>query len=142
MNFVSLQKKQNDKKLSVIIPTYNEEERIVKTLKEVEKTFAGMDYEIVVVDDGSTDKTWNKVFSYAENNDRVKLIGKNENCGKGGALKSGFLKCSGDLILFVDADLELHPRQFFLFYEMMKLLDSDGIVGSKRHPLSKVDYPF
>jgi len=132
----------SDKKLSIIIPAYNEEKRIVKTLEEVEKTFAEMDYEIIVVDDGSSDNTWNEAFSYTKNNDKVKLFGKNGNCGKGGALKTGFLNCSGDLILFMDADLELHPKQFFLFYELMKLLDADGIVGSKRHSLSKVDYPF
>ncbi|NCS71418.1 MAG: glycosyltransferase family 2 protein [Candidatus Aenigmarchaeota archaeon] len=130
-------------KLSIIIPAYNEEDIIVKTLEAVEKTFSGIiDYEIVVVDDGSKDRTWGEAYSYAKNNPKVKLISKKGNGGKGNALKLGFLNSTGSLILFMDADLELHPNQFFLFYDLMKLLNADGIVGSKRHPLSRVEYPF
>ncbi len=129
--------------LSVIIPAWNESEHIFNTIKETERVFdeLGVDYEIIVVDDGSTDNTYEEALRAARENGRVKVVRK-ENGGKGSALKYGFNFCSGELVTFIDADLDLHPKQIPLFIEYMKKYDADVVVGSKRHPLSKVNYPF
>jgi len=131
------------KDLSVIIPAYNEEKIIFKTIREVEKVLnkLKLSYEIIVVDDGSTDNTYKEALRAARLNGRIKVV-KKENDGKGSALKYGFNFCSGKLVTFVDADLDLHPRQIPLLIEYMKRYNADIVVGSKRHPLSKINYPF
>lgn len=128
--------------ISIIVPAYNEGKFIFKTIKEIEKTMEnlGLDYEVIVVDDGSKDNTYEEARKAAKLNSRVKVVRK-ENGGKGSALKYGFNFCSGKLVTFIDADLDLHPRQIPLFIEYMKKYDADVVVGSKRHPLSKIKYP-
>jgi glycosyltransferase involved in cell wall biosynthesis len=126
--------------LSVVIPAYNEEEVILATLQEVEESLSGLDYEIVVVDDGSTDSTYEKIAKHES--DRIKVVRQEENRGKGYALVHGFSFTSGELIAFIDADGDLPPRQIFDYVQYMRDSGADVVVGSKRHPLSKVDYPL
>lgn len=129
------------KELSIIVPAYNEGKIIFNTIKEIEKIFdnPGSDYEVVVVDNGSTDNTYSEAIKAS--NSRVKVV-KCEEKGKGLALKHGFKNASGKFITFIDADLDLHPNQISLFIEYMEKFDADVVVGSKRHPLSKVNYPW
>lgn len=131
------------KELSVIIPAYNEEKVIFNTVKEVEKTLddSGLDYEIIVIDNGSSDNTFAEAMKATENNGRVKVI-KEMEMGKGSALKAGIKFSLGRLVTMIDADLDLHPRQIPLFMEYMEKYNADVVVGSKRHPLSKLDYPL
>jgi glycosyltransferase involved in cell wall biosynthesis len=131
------------KDISVIIPAKNEEKHISNTLKEVKMVFEeyGLRYEIVVVDDGSTDGTYKEALKTAKKIGDVKVV-KKENGGKGSALSHGFKYCSGKLVTFIDADLDLHPRQIPMFMDYMKRYNADVVVGSKRHPLSKVEYPL
>ena len=97
------------KYLSIIIPAYNEEERIVKTLEEITSFMrkTKIDYELIVVDDGSKDKTYEvtqNFFSlYPDLN--FKLLKNPENLGKGAAVRKGVLNATGKLIYFTDADL-------------------------------------
>ena len=88
--------------ISVIIPTYNEEKNIVETVKSVEDYFAGKDlsYEIIIIDDGSTDKTDFLVKAMP----RVRFFKFLKNFGKGAAVKQGMREAVGDLKLFMDAD--------------------------------------
>lgn len=129
--------------LSIIIPAYNEEKIILNTINEVkitmQKLLRNIKYEIIVIDDGSEDKTFLEANKAAS--DIVKVFRK-ENEGKGSALKFGFSKSEGKLVTFLDADLDLHPRQLPLFLSYMKRYDADIVVGSKRHPLSKINYPL
>jgi len=129
--------------ISVIIPAKNEGNHIYNSLKEVEKVCNTnrWEYEIIVVDDGSTDKTYEEVLRAGKGNRMIKVV-KKKNGGKGSAIKYGFDHCSGDLVTFIDADLDLHPRQIPLFIKYMGRYDADVVIGSKRHPLSKVNYPF
>jgi len=131
------------KDVSVIIPAKNEEKHISNTLKEVKRVFDeyGLRHEIVVVDDGSTDGTYKEAIKTAKKLGDVKVV-KKENGGKGSALNHGFKYCSGKLVTFIDADLDLHPRQIPLFIDYMERYNADVVVGSKRHPLSKVNYPL
>src|SRR5271156_1926912 len=92
--------------LSVIIPAYNEEKRLAPVLDSVHSFFAakGTDFEIVVVNDGSTDNTGALVKQFAAQHKQIKLIEHTHNKGKGYAIKIGVLAAGGDLILINDAD--------------------------------------
>jgi len=132
-------------KISVIIPAYNEGDNIENTIKETIKVFeeVGSEYEIVVVDDGSEDDTFLKAKKAKGNNNFVKVIRCGEiNMGKGFAIKSGFEHVSGDLVVFMDADLDLHPEQIKILFKHLKEENADVVIGSKRHPDSIVDYPW
>jgi len=92
--------------LSVVIPAYNEEERISKTLVSVSDYLneRGGDYEVVVVDDGSLDQTARVVAGFENLNPRVRLLSYGENRGKGFALRFGVKNSKGELVLINDAD--------------------------------------
>jgi len=93
-------------RLSVIIPAYNEEKRIAKTLLAVEDYLKSQpyDYEILVVSDGSKDKTTEVVRGLEKEISNLKLIDNKENNGKGFVVKQGMLAAEGDIRLFMDAD--------------------------------------
>lgn len=94
------------KKLSVIIPAYNEEHRIGKTLSAVSAFLQKQTYstEILVINDGSKDKTAQIVSEYAKKIPNLILVDNQENHGKGWVTKQGMLKATGDVRLFMDAD--------------------------------------
>jgi len=129
---------------SVIVPAYNEAENISKTIKEAIAFFEECEfpYEVIIVDDGSTDNTYEKALGISQEYPGVKVCGYRSNMGKGYALKYGFQFARGDFILFLDADSDLTPSQIRLFLELMRIRNADVVVGSKRHPLSKVDLPL
>jgi dolichyl-phosphate beta-glucosyltransferase len=93
--------------LSIIIPAFNEERRIPNTLEKICNYFESKDhrYEILVVDDGSTDDTATCVDQYVRKCDRIKLVRNATNRGKGYSVKNGFVRATGDYLLFSDADL-------------------------------------
>ncbi len=93
-------------RLSVVIPAYNEEKRLPKTLKEVDKYLSAQDYhyEIVVVNDGSKDKTAEVVRKEIVHIKNLRLINNKENKGKGYVVRQGLLEARGDYRLFTDAD--------------------------------------
>ncbi len=93
-------------RLSIIIPVYNEEKRLPKTLKDIDGYLSKQpyDYEILVVDNGSTDKTVQFVKDSAERIRGLKLIEGSSKRGKGFAVKKGMLASQGDFRIFVDAD--------------------------------------
>ncbi|HEV3158324.1 MAG TPA: glycosyltransferase [Candidatus Baltobacteraceae bacterium] len=131
-------------RLSVLMPAFNEANRIAANLLE---TIASLDVfephsEIIVIDDGSADGTYEEVQVLAALYPRrIVAIRLNVNEGKGGALRAGVKAARGDLLAFLDADLDLHPRQLELFIRMMTTRDADVVIGSKMHPDSSVDYP-
>ncbi len=90
--------------ISIVIPAYNEEFRIGTTLEKIQIYMNSnhQNYEIIVVDDGSKDKTINVVKSF---NESIKIIRQERNQGKGAAVRRGILEASGDIRLFTDADL-------------------------------------
>ncbi|MDP2927098.1 MAG: glycosyltransferase family 2 protein [bacterium] len=93
-------------KLSVIIPSYNEEDRLPKTLKEIDAYLKrqSYDYEIIVVNDGSKDKTAEVAESLKPEIANLKLIDNQENHGKGYVVRQGMLEATGEYRLFTDAD--------------------------------------
>jgi dolichol-phosphate mannosyltransferase len=129
--------------ISFVIPAYNEGERIYKNLLEclrVVRRF-GVPFELVVVNDGSTDNTIDEIRRAAATNFEIVPVSYMQNAGKGNALKVGARRATGNLVVFMDADLEIHPKHALKFMYMLKATDADVVIGSKRHPDSKVDYP-
>lgn len=130
-----------EKKLSVIVPAYHEEGNIAGNLENLEAELSriGCSYEVVVVCDGcdKTLKEANKTPS-----DNVKVYHYPDNMGKGHALKYGVNKVGGELVTFIDADMSIDPKEIKTFIGLMDLYDADIVIGSKRHPQSKVNYPL
>lgn len=131
-------------KVSIIIPAYNEAHHIVENLKEIIKTFDdfGCKYEIIVVDDGSTDDTFKVTQNFSKKYSHVHVRRNLKNYGKGRALKKGVRFAKGEYIILIDADMDLHPGQIQTFFDIMRLDESDVVIGSKMHPNSVVSYPF
>ncbi len=127
-------------KLSVIIPAFNEAERLPATLDEAYKwltqTFPD-DFEIIVVDDGSSDTTVEKTQQMISDKPQLKMLVQPENRGKGAAVKRGMLAACGDIRLFMDADHSTHIR------ETGKVLDAirkgaEVVIASRQHPESDI----
>src|SRR5882762_11597149 len=93
--------------LSVVIPAYNEEQRLPRTIEEIERYLdgRGLDYELIIVDDGSTDGTRQVMDAAAARNSKVRLEALPANRGKGSALAAGVAVARGDEVLVTDADL-------------------------------------
>jgi len=132
-------------KISVIMPCHNEGTDIYRNLHETIKTMDelknyNIDYEIILVDDGSDDNTLKEAKLVKSK--KLRVISYKPNKGKGYALKYGFQYAKGDLITFVDSDLEIHPRQLLRFASYIYEQNSDIVIGSKSHPDSKVNYPL
>lgn len=126
------------------MPAFNEAEAIKKNVLETINTFKGFgkDFEIIVIDDGSTDNTWQEIKELAEKFKEVKITRNMQNYGKGRALKKGFRFTTGDYVVFLDSDIDLHPAQIETFFDIMKLDNVDIVIGSKRHPNSILNYPL
>jgi len=126
------------KKLSVIVPVYKAEKFIADNLEkmkeEVSKVFPN--YEIIAVIDGNGDNS----FGEAKKVRGIRVIQLPKNQGKGAALKEGFKHTTGDYITFVDCDRDIPIKQIKNFVPY--LATADLVIGSKRHPFSKVNYPL
>jgi len=122
------------KKLSVVIPVFNEAETIERVLGRVSAAPlpAQVELEIIVVDDASTDATPAKLQELAASGRHsFKLVQLVENRGKGAALRSGFAAAEGDLVLVQDADLEYHPRDYPALLQPLLEEDADVVYGSR-----------
>lgn len=133
----------NTGKISIIMPAYNEEAHIYENILETRKVFEeeGIPYEIIVANDGSIDKTFERAQKAEKEFTNVFAVQNTVNLGKGQALREGFKKATGDYVVFLDSDLDLHPRQIHLFFDIMEKENADVVIGSKRHPQSQVNYP-
>ncbi|MGI8420236.1 MAG: glycosyltransferase [Candidatus Levyibacteriota bacterium] len=130
------------KLLSVVVPAYKQEETIINDIKNISSTLdtLGLRYEIIVVVDGMHDNTFKHASSLKSRN--VKIIGYEKNQGKGHAIRYGMLHANGDVIGFMDAGMDIHPMGMNMLLNHMEWYNADIIVGSKLHPVSKVDYPL
>lgn len=100
--------KQNNRKLSIIIPAYNEAETIEKVIDAVKKQKIPIEKEIIAVNDGSTDSTLEKLKTIKG----IKIVSYGKNRGKGHAIKIGIRESKGEIVLIQDADLELTPEDY------------------------------
>ena len=123
----------NFKKLSVVIPVYNEIDTIDEILKQVKEVDVGMEKEIVLIDDFSTDGTRKRLqeIEKEEVENNVKVFYHEKNRGKGAALRTGFQHVTGDITLIQDADLEYNPREYPKLLEPILDGRADVVYGSR-----------
>lgn len=120
------------KKISIIIPVYNEEKFIAVTLaRVVDADTLDLEKEIVVIDDGSSDGTAAIVTAFALEHPQVRFYQQTKNMGKGAALRRGFAEASGDIILIQDADLEYDPEDYPTLIKPIKDGKADVVYGSR-----------
>ncbi len=127
--------------LSLVLPAYKQEKTIKKDIKSLEKALSSLPlkYEIIVVVDGFVDKT-SQVLK-KNRNPNLKVFGYQENQGKGFAIKYGVNKAKGEIIGFIDAGMDLDPKEISLMLNIMDWNNADIVIGSKLHPDSIVNYP-
>lgn len=133
----------DEKKISIIIPAYKEAAVIGYTLSGLNNFLRKNNYnfEIIVVSDGDQE-TFKKATEFALENPRIKIYGYPENHGKGYTLKYGFSKTTGDPVFFFDAGGDFMPEEIKNFLEYKRINKVNIVIGSKRHPLSRVEYPL
>lgn len=117
-------------KLSIIIPVYNEENHIEKIIPQVQKAPIKIKSEIIIVDDGSTDKTVNILKKYAGQRN-LKIVLQPKNRGKGAAIREGLKYVTGDFILIQDADDEYSVSDYPKILEPMLNHKADVVYGSR-----------
>lgn len=130
--------------ISVIVPCYKQEKTIVEDLDRIKKVLDQLRYptELICVVDGKVDNTFNTASGFAKNYQNVKVIGYETNRGKGYAIRFGMAASKGDIIAFIDAGMDINPNGLSMMLEHFEWYNADIIVGSKRHPVSKVDFPW
>lgn len=120
------------RKLSVIIPCYNEKNTIEKILEEVDSVNLGSTkMEIIIIDDGSSDGTQKILKNLTAKNKAIRLIFQATNQGKGAALKRGILESSGDVVVIQDADLEYDPQEYKRLLYPIERGQADVVYGSR-----------
>ena len=121
-------------RLSILIPVYNEAQSIEKVLERVleARLPEGVEREVVVVDDGSEDGTAEKLTELRRRANRsFQLLRHEKNRGKGAALRSALAVATGDVLLFQDADLEYHPKEYLRLLQPILDGEADVVYGSR-----------
>lgn len=120
--------------LSIVIPLLNEEESLVELHKWILKVMTAnqYSYEIIFIDDGSTDTSWSIIEGLSVENTNVKGIRFFKNFGKSQALHAGFAKAQGDVIITMDADLQDSPEEIPELYKMIINQNYDLVSGWKK----------
>ena len=134
-------------RLSVVMPVYNLSATIEENLVATAELFDSHSIraELVPVDDGSADGTADAIRRAAARQYShvvVKPVFCERNGGKGAALKAGFAASTGEYVMLLDGDLDIHPKQTPWFFEQVAKNGADIVVGSKRHRRSVVQYPW
>ncbi|MDE6485126.1 MAG: glycosyltransferase family 2 protein [Duncaniella sp.] len=128
--------------ISVIIPLYNEEESLPELAQWIERVMDenGFSYEVLFIDDGSTDRSWDVITSLSQSNPAMKGVRFRRNYGKSPALHTGFTRAQGDVVITMDADLQDSPDEIPELYRMITADGYDLVSGWKQKrydPLSK-----
>lgn len=128
--------------LTLIVPTYNGALYIAESLYEIVAALEtlGEPFEVLVVCDGSTDGTADAAASIGDS--RVRVLGYEQNRGKGYAICFGIAQARGRLVGWLDSDLDIHPEVIVGAARRFKQTPIDAVIGSKRHRDSQVDYPL
>ncbi len=131
--------------ISIVMPAFNESELIAANLREVVATFErfNANFEVILVDDGSRDNTHlHALRVLVDHPEKVRILRYEVNQGKGNALMAGAANARGEFVVFLDSDMDIHPEQLPRYFEIMQNKKADAVIGSKRHPESRVRYPL
>src|SRR5215217_1714673 len=119
------------RELSVVIPVMNEEENIQRLLEAIRNALATLDYEIILVDDGSTDSTKKQVLTYAD--DRTIFVELRKNYGQSTAMTAGIDHAKGTYIAMIDGDLQNDPTDIPFMLQLLKEGDWDVVAGNRKN---------
>ena len=121
--------------LTIIVPLFNESESLPELVRWINRTLdgRGWEYEIIMVDDGSTDSSWKVVRELAEADGRIHGIRFRRNYGKSAALYHGFKAAAGNVVVTMDADLQDSPEEIPEMYRMVTEDGWDVVSGWKQH---------
>lgn len=130
--------------VSVIVPAYRQEGTIVRDLNKILEVLDELRYptELICVVDGKDDRTFSRALRFAKKYSNVRVVGYDTNKGKGYAVRFGMAESKGEVVGFIDSGMDLNPNGLSMLLEHFEWYDADIIVGSKRHPVSKVIYPW
>lgn len=128
--------------LSVVVPLYNEEESLPELIAWIDKVVKkeNITHEIILIDDGSNDESWNVIKSLKEDYEEIRGIKFRRNYGKSAALYFGFATSRGEVVITMDADLQDSPEEIPELYRMIKEENYDMVSGWKKKrydPISK-----
>ncbi len=128
-------------KFSLIVPVYKQEKTIKRDLQHILEVLStlNMPYELIAVVDGNVDKSMSEAKKIKDSH--VIVTGYKTNRGKGYAVRYGFARATGTMIGFIDAGGDLSPDAIPLYIDLFRWHNADIVIGSKRHPDSKVSYP-
>ncbi|OGY11721.1 MAG: hypothetical protein A3H88_03555 [Candidatus Blackburnbacteria bacterium RIFCSPLOWO2_02_FULL_44_9] len=130
--------------LSVVVPAYKQERTIKRDLENIDRVLSeglrDYNYEIICVVDGILDNT--SAQARKVKSSHVRVYDYDQNRGKGYAIRYGMSKTKGDLVSFLDAGMEISPTGIMMLMAHMEWYKADIVVGSKRHPASRVNYPL
>ncbi len=115
--------------VSVVVPVYNEEESLEELYKRLKKSLKNYRYEIIFIDDGSTDNSFKIIEKIKKKDKNIKIIKFIRNFGKSSALDAGFKKASGEYVVTIDADLQDHPEEIPGLIEELKKKNIHVISG-------------
>lgn len=120
--------------LSIVIPLFNEDESLPELAAWIERVVKqeGYDYEVIFVDDGSTDRSWEVIMSLRASNPRFKGIKFQRNYGKSAALNEGFKAAQGNVVITMDADMQDSPDEIPELYRMIIVDKFDLVSGWKK----------
>lgn len=134
-----------NKKISIIVPAYKAEKIIGKSLSNVKEVMdtTGYEYEVICVVDGKLDGTWSEAKKIARKFPKIiHVVGYQNNLGKGHAVRYGMARSSGEIVGFIDDGFDIEHEGLKMLLAHFEWYKADIIVGSKRHPASRVTYPW
>ena len=120
--------------LSIVIPLYNESESIVELNSSINNVLSNskINYEIIYIDDGSKDNSWDKILEISTNNSKIQGYKFLKNYGKSMALSAGFSSAKGNIVITMDADLQDDPNEIIPLYNLIYENDFDIVSGWKK----------
>ena len=120
--------------ISIVIPLFNEEESLPELCSWIEKVMTenNFTYEVILIDDGSTDNSWSVIENLRSNNSNLKGVKFRRNYGKSAALNVSFARAQGDVVITMDADLQDSPDEIPELYKMIKNEGYDLVSGWKQ----------